>query len=191
MGALAAPHLWLQLLERTGTPVEAARLRITILGGRRLLDVRLERSHWSAVDLPVALIELLLKLVALVLIEAQLLLQVLDPLLKGVEILVVRLSLSLQSLVHFHQVIVEDNQLLHLRERILSHLLMRLKLILIQVLEALQSLLQLFGVTHKDLVFMGQELDPLLELLFLSVLAVFNLVQVTLCQLEVVQDNVS
>ena len=151
----------------------------------------MERSHWSAVDLPVALIELLLKLVALVLVEAQLLLQVLDSLLKGVEILVVRLSLSLQSLVHFHQVIVEDNQLLHLRERILSHLLMRLELILIQVLEALQSLLQLFGVTHQNLVFMGQELDPLLELLFLSVLAVFNLVQVTLCQLEVVQDNVS
>ena len=62
----------------------------------------MERSHWSAVDLPVALIELLLKLVALVLVEAQLLLQVLDSLLKGVEILVVRLSLSLQSLVHFH-----------------------------------------------------------------------------------------
>ena len=68
---------------------------------------------------------------------------------------------------------------------------MRLKLILVQVLETLQSLLELFRVTHKNLVFMGQELDPLLELLFLSVLAVFNLVQVTLCQLKVVQDNVS
>ena len=191
MGALAAPHLWLQLLERTGTPVEAARLRITILGGRRLLDVRLERSHWSAVDLPVPLVKLLLKLMALVLVEAELLLKVLHSLFQGVEVLVVRLGLSLQRLVHFHQIVVQGNQLLHFGECILRHFLMGLDLVLVEVLEALQFLLQLLGVTYEDLVLVRQELDALLKLFLLGVFAISNLVKVAFSHLKVMQHEVS
>ena len=191
MGALAAPHLWLQLLERTGTPVEAARLRITILGGRRLLDVRLERSHWSAVDLPVPLVKLLLKLMALVLVEAELLLKVLHSLFQGVEVLVVRLGLGLQRLVHFHQIVVQGNQLLHFGECILRHFLMGLDLVLVEVLEALQFLLQLLGVSYEDLVLMRQELDALLKLFLLGVFAISNLVKVAFSHLKVMQHEVS
>ena len=191
MGALAAPHLWLQLLERTGTPVEAARLRITILGGRRLLDVRLERSHWSAVDLPVPLVKLLLKLMALVLVEAELLLKVLHSLFQGVEVLVVRLGLGLQRLVHFHQIVVQGNQLLHFGECILRHFLMGLDLVLVEVLEALQFLLQLLGITYEDLVLVRQELDALLKLFLLGVFAISNLVKVAFSHLKVMQHEVS
>ena len=191
MGALAAPHLWLQLLERTGTPVEAARLRITILGGRRLFDVRLERSHWSAVDLPVPLVKLLLKLMALVLVEAELLLKVLHSLFQGVEVLVVRLGLGLQRLVHFHQIVVQGNQLLHFGECILRHFLMGLDLVLVEVLEALQFLLQLLGVAYEDLVLVRQELDALLKLFLLGVFAISNLVKVAFSHLKVMQHEVS
>ena len=190
MGALAAPHLWLQLLERTGTPVEAARLRITILGGRRLFDVRLERSHWSAVDLPVPLVKLLLKLMALVLVEAELLLEVLHSLFQRVEVLVVSLGLGLQGLVHFHQIVVEGYQLLHFGECVLCHFLVGLELVLVEVLEALQFLLQLFGVADEDLVLVGQELDALLKLLLLRVLAICDFIELTFGHLEVMQHDV-
>ena len=101
------------------------------------------------------------------------------------------LGLSLQGLVGLHEIIVEGYKLLHFREGVLSHLLVRLLLALGQVVDAGKLLLHLPGVCGHDLVFLGEELDPLLVFLLLGVLLVSQGVDLILGDLEVVQDDVS
>ena len=190
VGALAGLHLRLQFLEGAGTSGQAARLRVPVLRGSGLFDVCLECRDRSAVNLPARLPQLLLQLVALVLVEAELLLEVLHSLFQRVEVLVVSLGLGLQGLVHFHQIVVEGYQLLHFGECVLCHFLVGLELVLVEVLEALQFLLQLFGVADEDLVLVGQELDALLKLLLLRVLAICDFIELTFGHLEVMQHDV-